>query len=292
MAQPKEPLAQVVAVLNMKGGVGKTTVSAHLMRHLFERLQKSTLLVDFDPQFNLSQTILSRSHYDQLKASGKTIANVMEPESANSIFQITTALGPPPNQKDVSYRLRYFINKPDNNLSIVPGHFGLTKYSLIEDQQSLLPIRKRFLEFIANSRAERDLICIDCNPSSSFMTLCALLASTHVLIPVRPDRYSILGLQLLEQFISEMAILTKKPKLIVLLNGSRSSRSELAVETALRSDPKFGPMVLANPLPFSALMAASDGYVGFATDKKVAHVSALRSRLSKVTDELKGHLGW
>lgn len=289
MANQKGPLAPVVAVLNMKGGVGKTTVSAHLMRHLFERLHRSTLLVDLDPQFNLSQTVLTRSRYETLKNSGKTVATVMEPLPSESLFKVTTDLGPPPAEPDVSSTLFTFKGS-GKTLSIVPGHFGLTKYSLIEDLQSLLPIRQRFISFIQNCRLTRDLVCIDCNPSSSFMTLCALLSCTHVLIPVRPDRYSVLGLQLLDQFISELTILTKKPKLIVLLNGLKSGNTETSVETSLRSDPKFGPLVLGNPLRFSELLAANDGYVGFATDKKVSHVSALKTRLSKIVDELKGHL--
>ncbi|MDP9990378.1 chromosome partitioning protein [Variovorax boronicumulans] len=289
---PPTPLAPVVAVLNMKGGVGKTTVSAHLMRHLFERLHKSTLLVDFDPQFNLSQTVLSRSRYESLRDKGTTVATIMEPMPSTSLFKITTNLGPPPDEDQVSTTLFRF-GSSGKTLALVPGHFGLSKYSLITDQQSLTPIRQRFLNFIENSRKTRDLVCIDCNPSSSFMTLCALMASTHILIPVRPDRYSILGLQLLDQFISELAQLTKKPKLIILLNGMKLSNStEIAVETSLRSDAKFGPMVLGNTLRFSGLLAADDNYVGFATDKKVAHVSALKTRLSKITDELKGHLGW
>ncbi len=281
----------VVAVLNMKGGVGKTTLAAHLMRYMFERLKKSTLLIDFDPQFNLSQTILSRARYDGLRQQGKTIGRVMEPESTNSLFQITTGMGPPPSEAEVATQLFYFKGTT-TNLSIVPGNFVLTKYSLIDDQKSLAPIRKRFLDFIANSQKTRDLICIDCNPSSSFMTLCALMACTHVLIPVRPDRYSILGLQLLDEFITGLDVLTKKPQLVVLVNGSRGSDAEQSVETALRSDAKYGPMVLANPLKYSGLLAATDAYVGFATDKKVSHVSALKTRMAKVTDELKGHLGW
>lgn len=289
MAQEK--LAPVVAVLNMKGGVGKTTVSAHLFRYLFERLRKSTLLIDFDPQFNLSQTVLSRAKYDTLKAARKTVGAVMEPEPSTSLFKVTTALGPPPVEQDISTELFHFPGT-SINLALVPGNFELTKYSLIEDQQSLLPIRKRFLQFIEASRATRDLICIDCNPSSSFMTLCALLACTHVLIPVRPDRYSVLGLQLLDQFINELEIITKKPKLIVLVNGSRGSDAEQSVETELRGHQRYGPMVLGNPLKYSALLAATNSYVGFATDKGAPHVTALRTRMAKVTDELKGHFGW
>lgn len=289
MANEKGVLAPVVAVLNMKGGVGKTTVSAHVVRHLFERLRKSTLVIDFDPQFNLSQTVLSRTLYEQLRDSGKTIATVMEPAPSKSLFTVTNSLGPPPDEKEVA-RVLWHFKDTGEELSIVPGHFGLTKYSLIEDQQSLMPIRKRFLEFITNARVTRDLIVLDCNPSSSFMTICALLACTHVLVPVRPDRYSILGLQLLDQFISELALLTKKPKMIVMLNGSRGATAEVSVETALRGDEKFGTRVLANSLKYSALLAANDGYVGFAGDKKAPHVVALKQRLSNLVDELKGHL--
>lgn len=292
MTKAKGPLAPVVAVLNMKGGVGKTTISAHVMRHLWQRLGKSTLLVDFDPQFNLSQTLLSKSVYDSLRDGGKTIATVMEPQPSPSLFKVTTGLGPPPSEDDVARRLRYFTSSPENNISLVPGHFSLTKYSLIEDQKSLVPIRQRFLDFIKNARTTRDLVCIDCNPSSSFMTLCALLACTHVLVPVKPDRYSVLGLQLLDQFINELDMLTTKPKMIVLLNGLRGHDTEASVEAALRADTKFGPMVLGNTLRHSEHLAANDKYVGFATDKNTSHISALRTRLSKIVDELKGPLGW
>lgn len=51
----------------MKGGVGKTTVSAHVMRVLYLKLLKRTLLVDFDPQFNLTQTIVPQSDYELYK---------------------------------------------------------------------------------------------------------------------------------------------------------------------------------------------------------------------------------
>lgn len=289
MAQQQGPLAPVVAVLNMKGGVGKTTISAHLMRHLFERLHRSTLLVDLDPQFNLTQTVLTAARYDALKSAGKTVATVMEPLPTQSLFQVTQNLGPPPAEEDVSLDLLHFKHS-GKTISIVPGHFDLTKYSLIEDVPSLQPIRQRFINFIQESRKTRDLICIDCNPSSSFLTLCALLVATHVLIPVRPDRYSVIGLQILDQFINNLALITKKPKLVVLLNGMKSSHTVNQVETELRAHPRYGPMVLGNPLRYSELLAANNGYVGFATDKKTAHVSALKTRLSKIVDELKVHI--
>jgi cellulose biosynthesis protein BcsQ len=82
----KKPLVPVVAVLNMKGGVGKTTLSANIFRVLFERRRETTLLLDLDPQFNLTQALFTRSAYDNLKKDGKTILPVMEPPSSVGLF--------------------------------------------------------------------------------------------------------------------------------------------------------------------------------------------------------------
>lgn len=289
MAKTTIKFAPVVSVLNMKGGVGKTTISAHVFRHLYMRLQKSTLLVDFDPQFNLTQTIVSQIDYEKHKKDRRTIQAVMEPEPNQSIFQVNTQLGPPPAEDKVSIRLRGIIGKPEINLSLVPGDFGLVKYSLITDQKVLNPIRERFLTFIMEARKNRDLICIDCNPSSSFMTLCALMASTHVLVPVKPDRYSILGLELLDQFINDLPLLTNKPKIVVILNGVPRANYDPTVENSLRSHPRFGPVTLSSVLNVTKLLEASPGYTGFATDKK--HQWRITPRISAVVDELAGHLG-
>lgn len=279
----------VVSVLNMKGGVGKTTISAHVFRYLYLQLLKSVLLIDFDPQFNLTQTVKTQKEYEKLKAEKRTILSVMEPTPSQSIFNIKSNQSPPPNLSDVEVTLRHITNKPEINLSLVPGDFGLVKYSLISEQNVLDPIRERFLQFIENAKQEKDLICIDCNPSSSFMTLCALMASTHVLVPVRPDRYSILGLELLEDFINNVPILHNKPKIIVLLNGVRTSNYDPSVENSLRGHPRFGPVTLTNALKVSKLFEATQSYTGFATDKKQHW--RITPTISAVVSELKIHLG-
>src|SRR5690554_4669251 len=115
--------APVVAVLNLKGGVGKTTVSAHVFRVFFERLRASTLLVDLDPQFNLTQTILTRSAYETFKKQEKTIMSVMEPPPAVSLFQVKTSPAPPPKPDSVATRLWHF--KTSESLDLLPGDFRL-----------------------------------------------------------------------------------------------------------------------------------------------------------------------
>lgn len=289
----KSILAPVISVLNMKGGVGKTTVTAHLFRHLVDRLGKSVLLVDFDPQFNLTQTLMSRAAFEKLKAANQTIFSVMEPASAStpSLFSITNNLAPPPEVDSIVHQLLYWTKTGNTALGLVSGDFRMTKYTLVDDQKALQPVRSRFLEFIENARKKYDLVCIDCNPSSSFMTVCALLASTHTLVPVRPDRYSILGLELLNDFVNSVPILKNKPKQIVLINGS-PAKHDANVENTLRADPRFGPITLPNGLKFSTLLQAKEGQIGFATDKRVSHVNSLKYRLSKIVDDLKIPLGW
>ncbi len=288
----KTKKSPVVSILNMKGGVGKTTISAHVFRLLYMRLKKSTLLIDFDPQFNLTQTVVSQPRYERIKASGNTILSVMEDTTAPSIFTVNVSSTQPPLEKDLSLVLRRLTTAPDSiNLSLIPGDFGLTKYSLVENVTTLIPVKKRFLSFIEASRATRDLICIDCNPSSSFMTTCAVLASTHIIVPVRPDRYSLLGLEMLDDFLNRLPSLIKKPKLIILLNGIPSSGYDPTVENALRAHPRFGSLTMVNTLSISKLLEASPGYTGFATDRKVAYKAKLTKRISAIVDELAVHLG-
>ena len=287
----KKKPCPVVAVLNMKGGVGKTTISAHVFRHLYSHLKKRVLLVDFDPQFNLTQAVISQADYEIYKSANRTVFSVMEDGASTSIFNICSTLGPPPSLEDVSVRLRRFTGtEPEVNLLLVPGDFDLVKYSMIGDGKVLEPVKARFLQFIENVRAERDLVCIDCNPSSSFMTICALQAATHVLVPVRPDRYSLLGLKMLNRFITELPQLSKKPELIVLLNGIKTSGYDPTVENALRSDPDFGPVTLANSLHVSKVLEANVGYTGFATDKQ-GQGWRMTPRITAIVNELGTALG-
>ncbi|MBF3702474.1 ParA family protein [Burkholderia pseudomallei] len=287
----QSPLAPVVSVLNMKGGVGKTTISAHLFRHLVERLGKSVLLIDFDPQFNLTQTLLTRSAFEKQREASKTIFSVMESPPQTSLFTIKNAIEPPPSVDSVVSTLKVWTKDGKPALGLIAGDFRMTKYTLVDDQKALASVRKRFLDFMNSARQQYDLVCVDCNPSSSFMTVCALLASTHLLVPVRPDRYSILGLELLNEFIDHVQILENKPRQIVLINGT-AAKNDLNVENTLRANPQFGPLTLPSSLKYSGLLSAKEGLVGFATERKVSHVNALKQRFSKIVDELKVPLGW
>ena len=290
----KKVFVPVVAVLNMKGGVGKTTLSANIFRVLFERSRAKTLLLDLDPQFNLTQALFTRTAYDTLKAQGKTILATMEPPSSVGLFATATSKVPPPSAAMINYSLWHFIKEPSITLDIVPGDFGLVRYSLMNDSKKLDGVRDRFLKFVEQEKVGYKVICLDCNPSSSFLTLCALHACTHILVPVRPDRFSMLGLDILAEFVENLPSLAPKPQLFVVLNGiQRGGKDDVAtaVEAELRAHPKFASRTLINVVPETKVLKAKTDYTGFATDKGGRWGKTVRTEISAVADELAGKLG-
>lgn len=295
MAKQQVKLAPVMSVLNMKGGVGKTTLSAHLFREFYKEVRKNVLIIDFDPQFNLTQTLYDEKKYEKLKLEGKTILSVMESPENFSLYDTHRSSEEVPAPEEIVQNIKYLYDKQTSkvlaNLDILAGDFTLCKFSLMDDKQVLSTAAARFSEFIGKAREKYDLVCIDCNPSSSFLTVCALKASTHLLVPVRPDRYSMLGLRMLDNFISEFKGLANKPKKIIVLNGIPQAKYDPTVENELRSDPVYGPITLSNSVYMTKLLEANPRYTGFATDRKVAHSASLTRRMGKLAKELAAAVG-
>lgn len=294
MAKKAKSFVPVVAVLNMKGGVGKTTICASLSLSLFENREISALLIDLDPQFNLTQGLLTRAVYDEYKSDAQTIYSAMEPPSDVGLFDVATSAQPPPKAETISHEFFYLTNKPSKTIELVPGDFQLVKYSLMDDNSKLQGVKTRLLKFIEQAKSRYDAIFLDCNPSSSFLTLCALHAATHVLVPVRPDRFSMLGLEILAEFIESLPTLAPKPQLIILLNGiSRGGKDTVAVsvEAELRAHPKFGPRTLTNFVPQSGALRAKTDYTGFAAERKGRWQRQIRAEMAAIAHELAGKLG-
>lgn len=277
----------VVSILNMKGGVGKTTISAHVMRILFQRSQKRILLIDLDPQFNLTQTIIKQSDYDTILTEQKTIMSCFEPLPSNDFFKIKHTVAPPPKASELCTSLWEVRGRPAK-LDIIAGNFDLVKYSLIDDPKQLQHASGYLKRFISGAKTEYDLIVLDCNPSSSFITKCALKNSTHVLSPVKLDKYSILGVGLVDKLFQWLEI---EPQHSILINDVQRSSGITGIERELRAHDKFGSLVLTNRLHSSTYLKASLSYTGFATDKGGPYSGELKQNINKITDELIIKLG-
>jgi len=71
-------MARTIALINMKGGVGKTTLSVNLAWHLCRERKQKVLLVDLDPQFNSSQYVMTYDEWDRHRQHPRgTIADLL-----------------------------------------------------------------------------------------------------------------------------------------------------------------------------------------------------------------------
>lgn len=282
--------APVMAVLNLKGGVGKTTLAANISREIFQYRGKKVLLIDLDPQFNLSQQLLTKTEHEALLSESKSVLRLFEPAPSSDFFDINTSSSTPPQPSTVARGLRYMTNSPSTVLQLIVGTFELTKYSFISEDAKLTHARNYFKHAISLARSEYDLVVIDMNPSSSFLTFCGLSVATDILSPVRPDKFSVQGLELVKRLIDH-PLVNPKPTMHIVMNGVQRSAGITETEQDIRQATFFKDRILANRIYTSKVLAARPDFTGFAKDRKVSNKNAVTSALRAVGNEISLRMG-
>jgi chromosome partitioning protein len=188
--------AVVVAVVNMKGGVGKSTVTANLGWHSSYKKNHKVLLVDLDPQFNLSQYALGSERYEELVTKGSpTIYDIFEQTSVAPSFRS--------GKRDPKKTICAVKEWSDGSrLDIVPSQLELS-WTL---KNSAYGKTEHLKNFLSGVRKTYDLILIDCPPTQSMLTDAAYASSDYVLIPVKPEFLSTIGLPLLIKSLEDYQI--------------------------------------------------------------------------------------
>ena len=180
-----------VAVINLKGGVGKTTIAALLGRYAVGTFGLKVLAVDLDPQANLSQAYMRGSYRQFITAKRPSIVEVfsgMHPPGSGR---------PSPTQlkiEDAVVRIFQQLNGA-GHLDLIPSRFDFSNHLT----ESLKPEPDVLAKCIARHFQEKDLILIDCAPTESVFTTAAYHASRFVLVPVRPEFFATIGFPLLQQ---------------------------------------------------------------------------------------------
>ena len=183
MASENPPVC--ISVINMKGGVGKTTIAALLGRYAAVILDRRVLAIDLDPQANLSQALLGEHSYRRfLDDHDPSIAEIF------AGYQPPTANSPASRALDVADAVK---NSGIPNLQVIPSRFDFSD-NLIS---AMRPDPRCLARVIAQDFQDKDLIIIDCAPTESIFTQAAYHASRYILVPVRPEFFATIGFPLL-----------------------------------------------------------------------------------------------
>ena len=188
---------KVISLINMKGGVGKTTLSTNICDCLNRRLQKKVLLIDIDPQFNATQCLFSGEEYIKyLKGNNDTIITVFEDKSRSIANSVTGIIEKPSKQlSDI------VPSKFREGFHILPGNLDLYRIEMAPGSGREHRL-KRYISEI-QQKENYDYVIIDTPPTPSIWMTSALLASDYYLIPVKPDPISYTGIDLLKTIIED-----------------------------------------------------------------------------------------
>lgn len=218
----------IVAVLNQKGGVGKTTISANLS-HALAMAGKQVTAIDLDPQGHLTASL------GIFKPPQHGICDVLSGERALQNVRIDTR----------------------ESLHLIPAG---TRLREIEESAGNVKERMHMLKnAIKDMPNDQDFILMDCPPSSGLLAANAILAVDEVLVPVSGDYLSLNGLAHLMITLKRFDALRDKPirKRIVL--SRFVARRRLSREVLEKLIQHFPGMILQTPIREAAVLAECPG---------------------------------
>lgn len=219
-----------IAVLNQKGGVGKTTTAVNVGAYL-AKSNRSVLLVDLDPQGNatsglgLDKQSLGETLYDAL----------FNHEQAPGILQDTAIPG----------------------LQILPSNANLAgaEVQLVSSLQRELQLRHMLEQF------NQDIALIDCPPSLGLLTINALSAADYVLIPVQTEYYALEGLgQLLSVVQRVKEAINPSLEILGVLLTMFDSRTSLSDQVMQEVKKHFNEKVFHTVIPRNVRLAEAPSF--------------------------------
>lgn len=192
-----------IVVMNYKGGVGKTSVTANLAAQLAWNGYK-VLLLDFDAQASLTFSLMKPEVWHKDFAEKRTIKRWFDAITSQSTFPLSSLIYTPERtEKQVR------VGTDRGRVDLIPSHLGLINVdlelatqlggaTLTQAKQNYLKVHRRLAEGLAEiPEGAYDVVLIDCPPNFNVVTKNAIVASDAILVPAKPDYLSTLGIDYL-----------------------------------------------------------------------------------------------
>jgi len=227
---------KTIAIVNQKGGVGKTTVSINLASALAE-LEQRTLLIDMDSQSHCAVGLA-----------------VPEEQIEQSIYDVLVSFS-----RDEPMRLSEILWEVSEKLELAPASIDLSAF---EQQMAGVPEREDMLKKVLDSVKDRyDFAVIDCPPAVGLLTFNSLRAATDVIVPVETGYFSLHGLS---KQLETLAVLCQRCKQninVKVLASMYDIRTKMAREILNELKSHFGDKMFKTIVNFNTKLkeAASLG---------------------------------
>ena len=201
-------MGYIIATANMKGGVGKTTLTVNIATCLAQNHGKRVLVLDLDSQISATLSMMSPLEFAKLRKHRKTFR-----------YLIDQIINPEPEAKLTIHDIvqTQVCNLP--GLDLLPGDIDLYDEFVVSEmlhqqatalgEQDFESVWNRFERVLINNilkpvREEYDFILLDCAPGYNLLTRSALAASDFYILPAKPEPLSVVGIQLLERRIGQL----------------------------------------------------------------------------------------
>ncbi|MEN6575996.1 MAG: AAA family ATPase [Phycisphaerales bacterium] len=226
---------RTVAIVNQKGGCGKTTVSINLASALAE-LGKKVLLVDMDPQSHCAVGLA-----------------VPEEQIEQSIYDVLIS-----RSRNEPIRLTEILWQIGENLELAPASIDLSAF---EQQMAGIADRETCLKTVMDEiQNEYDFAVVDCPPAVSLLTFNALRAATDVLVPVETGYFALHGLS---KQLETLGILCKRCQQHVsvrVLASMYDIRTKMAREILAELRSHFGDRMFKTVVNFNTRIKEASSF--------------------------------